>query len=329
MDIHQAVAELVQREGGICIFDKIAFPLPYNTDAVACKFGLGAELYMPDIDRAVLCERAVRFLTDYWQTFPDHVNRFLAKDSRRAVKFSGSPEARIRKDIAGAPILQEGYGAALMGRVDIGMKIDYVDPYRANVTIRHKERHVLSNVNAHFQICNDQGRSNYEVLLAATLRWCALAQPVHGSAGFVFIFESKQNSEHTQQLFKRFPGFDFLHAGMFSMQARDIHNRIKGVNWLTVLNDALVEELGGRDKMHVALQPICKVHDYPGGVVIQAGAYPQIGDTWRGDIPEAYRLVARYTQSIRFEDYDQDGLFRVPEGLDDKEETLAWIRRFD
>ena len=116
---------------------------------------------------------------------------------------------------------------------------------------------------------------------------------------------------------------------MFSMQARNIHNRIKCVSWLTVLCDALVEELGGRDNIRAALEPVCKVHDYPGGVVIQTGAYPQVGDSWRGEIPAAYRRVARFTRSIRFEEYDDDGLFRVPQGLDDKEETLAWIRRFD
>jgi len=59
MDINQAVAELVQREGGVCIFDKIAFPLPYNTDAVACKFGLGAELYMSPCDQLLLRQRAL------------------------------------------------------------------------------------------------------------------------------------------------------------------------------------------------------------------------------------------------------------------------------
>ena len=100
------------------------------------------------------------------------------------------------------------------------------------------------------------------------------------------------------------------------------------MNWLTVLCDALVEELGGRDKMRTTLEPVCKVHDYPGGVVIQAGAFPQIGDTWRDEVPEAYRFVARYTKSIRFETY-RSGLFRVPQGLDGKKETLAWIRRFD
>ncbi|WP_039790334.1 hypothetical protein [Herbaspirillum huttiense] len=116
MDINQTTAELVQREGGICIFDKIAFPLPYNTDAVACKFGLGAELYMVPTDQPLLRQRALEFLVDYWKTFPDKVNRFLARDTRRAVKFSGDPRGRIQSDIDLPPL--NGYGAALMGMVD-------------------------------------------------------------------------------------------------------------------------------------------------------------------------------------------------------------------
>ncbi|MEJ2426854.1 MAG: DUF3396 domain-containing protein [Candidatus Thiodiazotropha sp.] len=129
-------------------------------------------------------------------------------------------------------------------------------------------------------------------------------------------------------MIKRFPGIDFQDGVQLSLQARSIHNRIKSINWLTVLCDALVEELGGLDAMRTALEPVCKVHEYPGGVVIQAGAYPQIGDTYRNDVPEAYRLVAHYTKSIRFESY-RSGLFRVPHNLDKGEETQAWIRRFD
>jgi len=80
--------------------------------------------------------------------------------------------------------------------------------------------------------------------------------------------------------------------------------------------------------MRSALEPVCKVHAYPGGVVIQAGEAPLLGDTWENNFPEAYRLVARYTRSIRFEEYDE-GLFRVPDNLNGIEETLAWVRRFD
>ena len=131
-------------------------------------------------------------------------------------------------------------------------------------------------------------------------------------------------------MIKRFPGFDILDGVRFSMKAGSVHNRIKCVNWLTILNDDLVTELGGIEPMREALEPVCKVHEYPGGVVIQAGEAPQLGDTHRGDIPEAYRMVARYTRSVRFEGYQgPSGLFRVPDNHDKIAETLAWIRRFD
>jgi hypothetical protein len=94
-------------------------------------------------------------------------------------------------------------------------------------------------------------------------------------------------------MMKRHPGFDFQDAGSFLMEAASINNRIKCVNWLTVLCDALVDELGGIDAMRNALEPACKVHEYPGGCLIQASGYPQLGDTYRNDIPAAYRLVAK------------------------------------
>ena len=70
-----------------------------------------------------------------------------------------------------------------------------------------------------------------------------------------------------------------------------------------------VVELGGIEPMCDALEPVCKVQ-YPGGVVIQAGEASQLGDTYRNDIPEAYRMVARHTKLVRFEAY-QSRLFRV------------------
>lgn len=87
-------------------------------------------------------------------------------------------------------------------------------------------------------------------------------------------------------------------------------------------------ELGGLDAARKALEPEAILHPYPGGVVIQASEVPLLGDTHRGDIPEAYRRVARFTRPVRFEDY-RSSLFKVFEPLDRKEETRKWIRRFD
>ncbi|VWC97512.1 bacteriophage gp31 protein [Burkholderia contaminans] len=157
-----------------------------------------------------------------------------------------------------------------------------------------------------------------------------MCRPVHGTAGLTLIYASgmSQNTKYALPLMKRFPGFDFIDGVDFTMEAEATHNRIKCVNWLTVLGDEIVTELGGTGPMRAALEPTCKIHEYPGGVVIQAGENPQLGDATRGDIPEAYRMVARYTKPVRFEAYSSR-LFRVPDNLDKKEETLRWIRRFD
>jgi Protein of unknown function (DUF3396) len=72
----------------------------------------------------------------------------------------------------------------------------------------------------------------------------------------------------------------------------------------------------------------CPVHTYNGGVVLQAGPEPEIGDVNRGVALADYRAVARAVKPIRFEQYSL-GLLYPPEPMDRIEETLKWIRRFD
>jgi hypothetical protein len=323
MDPNQVIADLIQNEGGICVLDKIFLPYQHKPNVAAAKYGLGAELFMTDIGQAELRERIVRFMADYCQSFPDKIDQFLPAGKRRTVKFSGDPTPLIRDDFEQIPV-EEGYGSLLLST----SKEDHIESYQAHILVCRPREHELSFISNTFPVCSDADETNFDCLLSAVLRWCAICQPVHGCAGFTFIFDTTQDSVYTIQMIKRFPGFDFQNGVSFSLEAESVHNRIKSVNWLTILNDVLIEELGGLEAMRSALEPVCMIHEYPGGVVIQAGAYPQLGDTYRNDIPEAYRLVARYTKSIRFEGY-KDYLIRVPHGLDDVEETLSWVRRFN
>jgi hypothetical protein len=105
-------------------------------------------------------------------------------------------------------------------------------------------------------------------------------------------------------------------------------NRIKGVNWLTVLGDEVLAELGGMAAARTALEPDCTLYEYAGGVVIQAGPVPQLGDTHFGLIPQRYRKVAHFTRPVRFENY-RSSLFRVFPPLDGATEAVSWVRRFD
>lgn len=329
MDPNQIIAAIAQTHGGACVLDKTHLPYARPDGGPAAKFGLGCQLLLSDTDAANVRERCVRFLTDYWKLFPHEVNEFLPSDQRRTVKVKGDPSERIRADV-GKFSLDVSYSAALFGAVEIGVPNDDVDPYQARTLSVEAQSGQMSSAAATMPTCNGGGEPNFELLLSAVLRWCEILRPVHGCAGFTLIFATgmSQNTAHALQLIQRFPGFDVANSVDFILEAKATHNRIKSINWLTVLRDDIVAELGGYDRVRGYLEPTCRLHRYSGGIVIQAGERPQLGDTQRGDIPEAYRLVARVTRPVRFEQYDE-ALFRVPRGMDKRSETLAWVRRFD
>jgi hypothetical protein len=54
MDLNQVIAELVKSHSGICVLDKIHLPYTHSDAGPAAKFGLGIELYLPDVDRTEL-----------------------------------------------------------------------------------------------------------------------------------------------------------------------------------------------------------------------------------------------------------------------------------
>ena len=329
MTTTDTIAQLIQANGGAAVLDRIHLPYADPKAGPAAKFGLGMELYLPDIDRALLREQAAEFLHDFWAMFPQQVNEFLQRDTKKTKRFQGDPRAAIEADIAREGV-ETGYSGALLGRVDIGLPHDDVPPYQANLLVTRAGDQQMSLFDAAMPVASASGELHTSMLLNRFLAWCQRFRPLHGSAGFSIIVcpGMEQNSVYALQLMNRFPGFDFPGTVDFTLEVDDVHDRIKSVNWLTALGDELVAQLGGLAKMREALEPACTIHAYDGGVVIQAGPTPRLGDTHADDIPGEYRLAARFTRPVRFEDYDE-GLFRVPKDLDKRAETLKWIRRFD
>lgn len=111
--------------------------------------------------------------------------------------------------------------------------------------------------------------------------------------------------------------------------ANGLGQGIKGVNWLTFLHPNFVERLGGRSSLGAALAiPGVEVVDLPSGVVIQAGAAPEIGDTNRGLTCPTYHAVGRALSSIRDRTYpamigNENGTYVSAERTDE------WLARFD
>ncbi|SEK95158.1 Protein of unknown function [Roseateles sp. YR242] len=334
VNANELFSQLVQAEGGPCVLDRAYLLYHGRSAGPAAKFGLGGELFLDHPDRSMLRQQAATFLADYWQRFPAAVHQFLPNHARKTKGFKVNPLALIEKDIAGSDV-ETPYSGALFGPVDVGLPNDDIAPHQARTLIVEPDSEESSFIRVAMPLCDPNGSSpnstpQFDTLLSAFLDWCSLFKPRHGSAGFTLIVSPgmEQNSVQCLQLMKRFPGLDFPDPVRFIGETEGVRNRIKCVNWLTVLGDPLVEELGGLAALRSSLTPACTVHLYDGGILIQAGETPRLGDTEKGDIPEEYQRVARATQPVRFEDYPS-ALFRVAPGLDKKKETLAWIRRFD
>jgi hypothetical protein len=198
----------------------------------------------------------------------------------------------------------------------------------SDIFVKHDNE--LSSHSCYMTVVNQQGQLHFNVLRDCVLNWATRLRPAHGLAGFTVVLEPGAISgepyayTHLQTL----PGLNFGNIISFPSESQDVFNRIKCVNWLTILGDAIVAELGGLEAARKALEPDCTLYSYQGGLMIQAGPVPQLGDTTKGFIPERYRKVARFTKPVRFTGYES-GLFRVFKPLIGREEAEKWVSRFD
>jgi hypothetical protein len=143
-----------------------------------------------------------------------------------------------------------------------------------------------------------------------------------GHAGLGFSYESGAiSNKRDDQLAawnKRYHGID---VGSPECSAPFVSRHIRGVSWLTLLDDELVKPIGGREALE-ALGPDVTIHSLPKGVVIQAGAAPRLGDVNELEDMTPYVKVNRLLKPIRAEDmYPPSGMQR--------QEAREWLARFD
>lgn len=172
----------------------------------------------------------------------------------------------------------------------------------------------------------ENGPGSFQKLM---YKWCAHLSPFHGYAGLGIIqsidYDQNRRTEHIVLPFAmRFPGLEVENPVSLSLH---LQKKIKGVNWLTILSDDFLGQLGGREKLKEVLGEDFPFYDYEGGSLIQAGPSPQIGDVNRNNIPTHYRTLSKVLKPIRV-DYD-DSFLRAPDPSDNKAVTKKWFNRFD
>jgi Protein of unknown function (DUF3396) len=273
-----------------------------------------------------------KLIADYSTIFGDLITHFYPVGARRRRKIDRIAPVEYYSSAARKSEPEEAYGAALYGfpgGVDVGgASAHYID----NVGTDQFELWSYSNSYLPIRWVEAQGTAE---ILHILIRWCNLLKPGHGTAGLSLILDEGSAKAPQSRLafpiIKRFPGIDFPDLGAWSSEVRHEKKRwIRTVSWLTILDDGFVGELGGLEKMRAELGDDCPIHVWNGGVIIQAGPEPEVGDVNQGLIPEAYRKVARLTKPLRFENLKgRISLLNPPPPLDYIEESLKWIRRFD
>ncbi|MFS8065457.1 MAG: type VI immunity family protein [Byssovorax sp.] len=157
-------------------------------------------------------------------------------------------------------------------------------------------------------------------------------RPLSGYAGIgvlepLDIYAREPFQATVKQIADRFPGLEIE-----SHPIHGIHtgNGIKGVNWLTILGDHWVQTIGGLDYLRIRLGDDFKLTPYEGGLMIQAGPRPQIGDADANRWPQHYVTLAKVLKPIQIKDHypfhfgDSRGPARM-----DYQASKAWIYRFD
>ena len=159
-------------------------------------------------------------------------------------------------------------------------------------------------------------------------------RPLSGYAGIgvqeALSLDARESSVATvRQIAERFPGLEIESTYVHAIH---VGEGIKGVNWLTVLGDHWVQEIGGLDYLRIRLGDDFKLTPYDGGVMIQAGPKPQIGDVTTNRWPQHYVTLAKVLKPIQIkehyafhlDDSDPMGAPRM-----DSNASEAWLFRFD
>lgn len=125
-------------------------------------------------------------------------------------------------------------------------------------------------------------------------------------------------------LANHYPGLDIAHP----FCTKYIGSKgIKCANWLTFLSADYCDRLGSVSSIKMSLDKNIVIQDtYGGGVMIQAGPSPEIGDVNRQRNVPYYHEAGRLLAPIRCKEHPP--IFG-PQGFGDKELTEQWLSRFD
>ncbi len=296
------------------------------TDIVKSRvsIGLAVSLFFEQRDDDSLPDVAGMF-EDYVAAVGDKLTWWVDDDRGRPVRVTPRQLTYPRTRLS-APLGQR----SVSWSVHAGKEAKDASPTSFYASVRARKSDIgndgeLHGVMASFEPVDWQRDS--DLLLRQTLTWCRRLSVAHGSAGLAFI-QSAWSTE--QQLYqphvfassKRYRGIDVQDISTTGLFCKD---GIKCVNWLTIVQTAWLDRLGGLNAIRAKLSPAIIVHDVLGGALFQAGPVPLVGDVNQGEDLSAYHEIGRILRPIRC---PKPGTFGGRKDFN-FEESQKWLARFD
>jgi len=170
---------------------------------------------------------------------------------------------------------------------------------------------------------------NKQYIDVLLLRFCTILHPMHGILGLgIQQCQEKERYQHLEyDIGQEFLGLDITNS------RTNKHSRtgIRSINWQTFFNTAWLEKLGGMAYLRSALSdPDITITPYEGGVIIQAGPWPELGWVNDNPYPPLYLKVNKVLKPIRAPEIGSLGYGSIAGEIRfDNNSTARWLARFD
>ncbi len=158
---------------------------------------------------------------------------------------------------------------------------------------------------------------------------CEFLKPWHGYGGLGFIESSeidvKQKFESQVTLLaEKFFGVE---VDVPIVHLNQLRNAIKGVSWLTILDNYWLDHLPLLEVLKQE-EPAIEFSHYSNWSMLRAGARPVYGDSKLDPIPSYYFRLARFLKTIRVKEHTSFHIAGEQPRMND-ENSQHWLSRFD
>jgi len=329
------VFQAVLSGGGLESLDNLTIPHPSGRLSIT-RIGLRASIKFQNGHTPEKRQACLRVMRSFYEAFKDHITHWLPPDPAQQSLLRVEPDQFPIPDSPEAVFdADENFDVELFGFLKAQKKREPC-LYQAGVLCMPQDE---SRKNSYFEAnipLSWAVAHTFDSVRELVRTWSSILEAVHGTTGISLLFnDPNEYLRYSFFLLKKFPGIDYEDPSQFNLQVNSARSggikpfKIRTVSWLTILGTPIVEELGGRQLIAAELGPSCPIFDYSGGIVIQAMPVPQLGSMEDGLIPEGYKKVAKVTKPVRFEAYHRGIFENLPTPLDNMQETLSWLRRFD